>query len=658
MAIPFEQLKTKDLVDAQVASHNLSGQWSQIQGMRSTLLAELSAQIQQMWMMEQDFLNILGVGSFDEFFQYFDEFDQFFNTFSGDSIGEWILNDYISAIKDITIEPDSFNRKEKQILKEMIIEILQDTEKIAGKNLREMFEEDLKENKQWYRGLEDNNAKFMSYITRQLGFDLVINVLGKENVSKTQIGKAKGSFTSKGLKANIDDSIEIVVENIADAFVNGAINTKSQEIIKTALKEKIKVYININKSKKEDSIVATLEELLKKFDSVFSIKTGANKTKSGFGWYADYTIWEGKLAPKASEIVNEFKNANDPKVKQAIIAKLDKANQAIISKMSSQIGSNISAGANFSKITSGLNEIKENFISTILEIVSTTTNEKGEIDIKNMTTLFVGKNTNQIIGLLGELRYAYFLKLFPNFGKTYTVPWVAQELENGKQLHKDLAIESMFRAAGSNTSYGIQVKNMKSEPGSDRIDMGGLTLESAIDKLSGNVGIPSNITDNIQAIYEIQAFNIEYQPKGNKAEAGSNSEFKPTRTEIENQLKLCNLIMNVLTSSFLYMRVDQSLGENSNILYLVGRTAIFGHTLLANSWGFMNAELLKSKFDTTMSSSLNVGAETIKDRTLSEEQRGWTIVDWINNNKTGRNTNEANQIRLTSSYSFSGLNWS
>lgn len=71
----------------------------------------------------------------------------------------------------------------------------------------------------------------------------------------------------------------------------------------------------------------------------------------------------------------------------------------------------------------------------------------------------------------------------------------------------------------------------------------------------------------------------------------------------------------------------------------------------------MNAELLKSKFDTTMSSSLNVGAETIKDRTLSEEQRGWTIVDWINNNKTGRNTNEANQIRLTSSYNFSGLNW-
>ena len=36
----------------------------------------------------------------------------------------------------------------------------------------------------------------------------------------------------------------------------------------------------------------------------------------------------------------------------------------------------------------------------------------------------------------------------------------------------------------------------------------------------------------------------------------------------------------------------------------------------------MNAELLKSKFDTTMSSSLSVGAETIKDRTLSEEQRG------------------------------------
>lgn len=88
MAIPFEQLKTKDLVDAQVASHNLSGQWSQIQGMRSALLAELSAQIQQMWTMEQDFLHILGVGSFDEFFQYFDEFDQFFNTFSGDSIGE------------------------------------------------------------------------------------------------------------------------------------------------------------------------------------------------------------------------------------------------------------------------------------------------------------------------------------------------------------------------------------------------------------------------------------------------------------------------------------------------------------------------------------------------------------------------------------------
>ena len=48
MAIPFEQLKTKEVVDAQLASHNLAGQLSQIQGMRSALLAELSAQIQQM----------------------------------------------------------------------------------------------------------------------------------------------------------------------------------------------------------------------------------------------------------------------------------------------------------------------------------------------------------------------------------------------------------------------------------------------------------------------------------------------------------------------------------------------------------------------------------------------------------------------------------
>ena len=252
----------------------------------------------------------------------------------------------------------------------------------------------------------------------------------------------------------------------------------------------------------------------------------------------------------------------------------------------------------------------------------------------NQFAFFVGKNVNDITGVLGEIQGLYYLsKLFGGVNTT-TIPqnllWRGGTYtgNNSTKPHQDILFET----------FGIQVKNSTKElVGS--ISFANANIETMLSKTSMSEAA-KNVFYNY---YGTKEFNVPYHLEGNKdyryglrmTDKGA-QDFSDARDELLECEKDIEKLLNLFAASFMYMDVAENISlEDTNTFYLIGGTAFYAASSIL-------AEVLERLRNEVK--SLRITSSTTLDK---------NIIDVLNSGK-GRDYSSSmiQNIRLTSSYKF------
>ena len=265
---------------------------------------------------------------------------------------------------------------------------------------------------------------------------------------------------------------------------------------------------------------------------------------------------------------------------------------------------------------------------------------------------FVGGNTNQLIGILGEIQGIYiFRRIIKNNSKRSKIGWVGG-LNNP---HADLLLKA---ALGE---FGIQIKNKSWEQAQDdliSIDFKNFNETKTLIEGEGSVikynltsealsaaaglGIDMGIFDAIQSALAADTFNVYYQwnSETKQAEAvDDNPAFTDVRRMIEIYSAKAEKIMSLYSVALMYMQAAQMTGgeASANTFYLVGgATVVSAATILAN--------IIRELRD-----SVNTHFRTQVRTSYKGAQK--TIIDVLNSGRDTRKT-EVISFVLQSSYNF------
>ena len=266
---------------------------------------------------------------------------------------------------------------------------------------------------------------------------------------------------------------------------------------------------------------------------------------------------------------------------------------------------------------------------------------------KNPRLLFIGKSSNQIIGLCGEIQALSYLSLLLGnaFNLNATSPseitWAAQSLYNSKQAHEDIIMGR----------FGIQVKNSTKDI-IDTLDFVDSTFETFLSNLVRQNLINESVRNDILTIYEAMQFNIPYKATyfNNKtitALAQDNDKFMPIRSKIIGLYASVEAILNRMVGQLMYIGTGNAFKNNpSNIMFFLSGQIIFASEVVEEIWNKLDSLEKSFSVNTTFNSSM-------------------TIVDAINENgkrifnypniTSSYERDILNNIRITSSYDFSSL---
>ena len=204
------------------------------------------------------------------------------------------------------------------------------------------------------------------------------------------------------------------------------------------------------------------------------------------------------------------------------------------------------------------------------------------------TMFFVGRNVNDITGILGEISAVVAVsELLKGVNQNEIVQWVATNKVNGKQLSVDIILKNLG---------GIQVKNTSKDinniPEID-IHFAEGDVHDILTKLEKYTGF--NLTD-LQTIFESEAFNVPAKAKGKKwVQTSINTAFfhgyNPKDWDdfitaywiMDDVIQLVHQFFTAFAPDFLYMSggykfqnqlatLEQALdtyGMRGNILYIV-----------------------------------------------------------------------------------------
>lgn len=271
-----------------------------------------------------------------------------------------------------------------------------------------------------------------------------------------------------------------------------------------------------------------------------------------------------------------------------------------------------------------------NFTNAVREVI---------FDPDTKTKVFYGKNMlNGITGLLGEIQGLFFIKslLGDASNKTSSVEWVG-----GKgNPHEDLILNSLGKMVG------IQIKNSYK----DVEKIGKLEDISFMSRAAQSFDIVKQRLgaadyQDILAIYEMEAFNIEFVIEEGVYKKGENAEFKPTRDNIVFLAREADRIMALFAGALMYMAVGEEFSgiDIGNSVYILG-----GATLKLAS------EILSSLFLKLENYEKDIGFKISAHFEKGANQIG-NIADYFNSNKSarGRSVTEAlGNLFLSSSFTF------
>ena len=268
----------------------------------------------------------------------------------------------------------------------------------------------------------------------------------------------------------------------------------------------------------------------------------------------------------------------------------------------------------------------------------------GEVifESKSKTKVFYGGNMlNGITGLLGEIQALFFIKSILGEKNTQdaSIDWVG----GIKNPHEDLILQY----AGD--KIGIQVKNAYK----DIEKLGQMSDISFMNKAALNfeevkkeLGQDYN---DILAIYEMDAFNIEYRTKQENGKtiyyAAKNETFAPTRENIEALSSQADRVMALFAGALMYMSIGEEFSDIQvgNSIYFVGGAIMkFASEILISI--FNKLEQVEEDLGFKITSYFNKGQNNIS-----------TIAEYFNSNQSNRSRSVSGalgQLFLESSYTF------
>ena len=184
---------------------------------------------------------------------------------------------------------------------------------------------------------------------------------------------------------------------------------------------------------------------------------------------------------------------------------------------------------------------------------------------ENKYVFFVGRNTKDITGILGEISGLYYIsKFFGGFSQK-VIQWAGGTYtgEKGTKPHRDIILKDL----------GIQVKNSIEE------DLGVISFaEAGIETMLNKTDMPQQGKDLFLNYYGTLSFNIPYYWEKGKYKAGTPSnptddlkDFIKNRENLVNVKDYIEQLLSLSAAYFMYMDIyTKSSNIDANVLYLLG----------------------------------------------------------------------------------------
>jgi hypothetical protein len=262
----------------------------------------------------------------------------------------------------------------------------------------------------------------------------------------------------------------------------------------------------------------------------------------------------------------------------------------------------------------------------------------GEMLKENKYLFFVGKNVNEITGILGELQGIYYLaKLFRGDWRR-AIRWRGgtNTGAGNTKPHQDILLKE----------FGIQVKNTTKE---SLIDMSAVSFsEMKLGSMLARAGISPAVADVFVNYYGTLAFNVEYH-RDRRRRAGSQylpglrmtdknaKRFAANRAHLIALEKDIETLLSMFAAAFMYLDVsDQAQGLDANVLFLLGGAAFYTASQVLTD---VLEDLEREKRSFGIKASFS---------------RGENIIAALNAQSRSPNFSRAvvNDIKLTSSFKF------
>lgn len=257
---------------------------------------------------------------------------------------------------------------------------------------------------------------------------------------------------------------------------------------------------------------------------------------------------------------------------------------------------------------------------------------------KNYYAFFVGRNENDITGLLGEIQGIYYLSKFLGSFNEGLIQWRGGTYTGDKSTkpHQDILLNGL----------GIQVKNTTREI-FDNFGEVGFT-EASIPTILERINISPYAKDVFENFYGTVNFNIEYhydgrRKKGTRYLPGlrmSDKNAERFKNERQNLLKYQQDIDNLLSlfgATLMYLDVyEDSQKLDANVLFLLGGVAFQTASQILS-------ELLE-----------DIKREEKKFRITTYYKQDKNIITALNSNARDPNYSQEviKDIKLTSAYLF------
>lgn len=437
--------------------------------------------------------------------------------------GTHILTELAADAKALQVKEQQLLAKFGGIdgLKERIANFKADAQNFAGKGLRTNFTIPYETaiNKQLQKAQEEFEIYIINYLKQHLAEDIFNNLNAQDlynflNLKDLGLDNLIVVVTEKGATTNLKRSGGQVGSKKDNRALSEILLKDSSSAVVARIGEAVK---QIKKDLKAQGIDLTAHA---------KISQDTIKIYSGTKW--------AELTSKGGVPLSEKTAKNNAEISKNI----DNINAQIKNEIKTQLG--ISNSKAFDLVM-------------------------NHMLAKNKYMFFVGKNANQITGLIGEI--TAMILFYDLIHKYPTVEWAAQNTGlSGTQASADIIIDE---------GYGIQVKNSTTDFGmienvAQELSIGFSNV--SFDRLGDMLHFNS---EPIEDLYDMRLYNIPYTGHGSGGfSEGFNPRFSSIDNHINGLIKQFELLMTMYSASLLYMDDVRNKNLNvysgsGNVLYMV-----------------------------------------------------------------------------------------